>query len=880
MAALTYGRVLFLCMFRDPVFNCPLPFSSGFQQQVSRPTPPDQHEAPVQITGADVGLEEILALDGLGTISVTPRKDRVVTVPPQNAEPASDPSGTIGAKEAPVPSQSDSAHPASRKDPVRPDKTLSPSEQLKAMLAQHDRRAVKEAREVADTAKGRDDGATTDEQPAIQRLAEPKAVHYTPAQPQYEHVKLSAIENNGSTSISSGHSAQGTSSDNTTSAPDVSDQASSNRPLRHLPQNVQNRLNTFVEDQGKPTPPPQIPPLQNNGSGGMPHQTQTASAAAPRPVLPNFSNGNELKDALYASRRAFFAAGLFSMVINLLMLTGPLFMLQVYDRVMASGSIPTLLVLFTMTALLYAVMGLLELARSRIVVRIGVDVDQRIGERVFQAALQHSLASPSSSKHTLRELDHLRSFLAGPGPLTFFDAPWTPIYLIIIFALHWTLGLAATIGGIILVGLALLSEVRSRAPLREASASAGISLNLAETGQRNAETITAMGMLDAYRERWQNANRQSLSWQVLVADRLGSTSALSKSLRLLMQSTMLAIGAALALQNQISAGTIVAASIIFGRALAPVEQAIAQWRPFSRAREAYNLLSELLRKTPPPKQVTALPTPKGYLAVDNLRVAAMETRTLILSNLNFAVEPGQMLAVVGPSASGKSTLAKTLVGLWPPLGGTVRIDGARLDQWNQQDLGKHIGYLPQSVELFSGTVKDNISRFDDTATDESVIYAARMAHAHEVIVALPQGYDTPLGIGGAYLSGGQRQRIGLARALYGDPALIVLDEPNANLDRHGDEALDGAIEGMRKRGQTIVLVSHRVGALSRADLLLYLDRGIQRAFGPRDDVLKLLQGGAAASSNTGNKPAAATSRKTKHTNSRSTRPGSPAEQAR
>jgi PrtD family type I secretion system ABC transporter len=608
---------------------------------------------------------------------------------------------------------------------------------------------------------------------------------------------------------------------------------------------------------------PQSPP-----AAGRP--AAAADAARHPPVLPApsaspptagarpHSGGGELAEALRASRRAFLATGGFSFVINVLMLTGPLFMLQVYDRVLTSGSISTLVALSAMTAALYGIIGYLELVRSRIVVRIGAEVDGRIGDRVFEASLRRSVVGQGTSLPALRELDTLRQFLASQGPLTFFDAPWTPIYLAVIFMLHWTLGIAATIGAALLFAIAVLSEARSRTPLAAAGKAAFKSLELAETGQRNAEAITAMGMLGAYRERWQQANRESLAWQIFAADRLGGMSALSKSLRLLLQSLMLAIGAALAINGHISAGAIVAGTIIFGRALAPVEQAIGQWRQFLKARESYEKLDELLRKEPPQPARTSLPAPKGILTVTGLRVASPETRQVILSGLAFEVKPGQMLAVIGPSASGKSTLARTLVGLWPAASGQVKLDGARIDQWSQEALGRHIGYLPQNVELFAGTVADNIARFQSDASDADIVAAATQAHAHEMILALPEGYQTQLGAFGTYLSAGQRQRIGLARALYGNPALVVLDEPNSNLDRSGDEALASAVGGMRRRGQTVVLVSHRVQAIGMADLLLYLDRGTQRAFGPRDEVMKLFQGASNAQTvERGRQPAAA-----------------------
>ena len=508
---------------------------------------------------------------------------------------------------------------------------------------------------------------------------------------------------------------------------------------------------------------------------------------------------------------------------------------------MPSGSMPTLMALTVLTAAIYGIIGLLELVRSRIIVRIGVELDQRMSERVLAATLRRSLSQPGATGHALRELDQLRQFIAGPGPLTFFDAPWTPLYLLVIFLTHWTLGVTASLGALLLLLIAWASEVQGRRPLAEAGKASSKSLELAESGQRNAEALTAMGMLGAFREHWQAANREALAWQVLAADRLSGLSSLSKSLRLLLQSLMLAIGAALAVNGMISAGSIIAATIIFGRALAPVEQAVTHWRGFFKAREAFAKIEALLQAQPEPEHKTGLPTPIGHIEARNLSVAAPDSRTMILTDISFVLEPGQVIAVIGPSASGKSTLVRSLVGVWQPAGGEILLDGTRLDLWNADELGRHVGYLPQSVELFAGTVRNNIARFDADASDADVVEAARAAHAHDMITALPKGYDTELGAYGAYLSAGQRQRIGLARALFRDPSFVVLDEPNANLDRSGDEALAAAIDGLRARRRTVVLVSHRVQAISKADMLLYLERGQQRAFGPREDVLRFLQ---------------------------------------
>lgn len=594
--------------------------------------------------------------------------------------------------------------------------------------------------------------------------------------------------------------------------------------LRHMPEGLVERMQS----------------LRTAGNRGRDREGDPGVALPP---IDRLLGRTELRHALEGSWRAVKAVGWFSCAINVLMLTGPLFMLQVYDRVLTSGSVPTLLVLSALTAALYGVIGLLELVRSRVIVRLGVEIDQRVGDRIFEASLRRSLNGQGTSVGALRELDSLRNFVSGPAPMTAFDAVWTPIYLIVIFLTHWSLGVAALVGMIVLVLCAWISEQRSRGPLGETTKASLRSIDMAEVGQRNAAVIVAMGMLGAYRRRWQKLNQEALGWQVYASDQLGGIGAFSKALRLLLQSFMLAIGAALAIKGDISAGAIVAGTIIFGRALAPVEQAIAHWRSAVKAYDAYKHLDALLASCPPTAARTDLPAPKGNVEVAGLRVAAPESKQLILSNINFTVEPGQMLAVIGPSASGKSSLVRTLVGLWRPFSGHVKLDGASLDQWDPEALGRHIGYLPQDVELFSGTVRDNIARFDANADDAKVLAAARAAHAHDLITALPRGYDTELGAFGTHVSAGQRQRIALARALYGDPALIVLDEPNANLDRAGDEALAAAVEGMRKRGQAVILVSHRVQAIGMADTILYLERGVQRAFGPREAVLQFINGG-------------------------------------
>jgi PrtD family type I secretion system ABC transporter len=589
--------------------------------------------------------------------------------------------------------------------------------------------------------------------------------------------------------------------------------------LRHLSDVARDKLTRFLEG-GKPA-------LEST------HEATTHSTAIGQ-------EETEVSAAIRASRDALIATAAFSLAINILMLTGPIFMLQVYDRVLTSGSMPTLVVLSLLVIVLYSVVAALEFVRSRVVVRIGCDIDQRLANRVFEASIRQSLRDGGQNS-ALRDLDSVRQFLSGPGPITFFDAPWTPIYLLVIFLIHWTLGVAALIGAGILVGLAWLSEATGRGPLTEAGRSAARSMDLAEDAHRNGEALSAMGMMGDYARRWHATQREALDWQRLAADRLGTTSALSKALRLLMQSLMLAVGAALAVAGLISAGSIVAATIIFGRAMAPVEQAIAHWRGFVRAREAHANLASLLQAQPPAAQGTRLPAPVGHLEANGLSVSPPGAARPVLQGIQFRVGPGEMLAVIGPSASGKSSLVRTLVGVWPLEAGVVKLDGAPLDQWDPESLGRNIGFLPQNVEIFSGTVRENIARFRSDAGDEEVVEAAKQACCHGMILKLPHGYDTPIGTGGMHLSAGQRQRIGLARALFRRPALVVLDEPNANLDREGDEALTAAISGMRERSQAIVIVSHRVQAIHLADHLLYLDQGKQIAFGPKQQVMQLFQ---------------------------------------
>lgn len=544
--------------------------------------------------------------------------------------------------------------------------------------------------------------------------------------------------------------------------------------------------------------------------------------------------------ALQVSQRAFAATAVFSLILNVLMLSGPLYMLQIYDRVLTSRSMPTLLALSFLVVVLYSLSGFLELVRSRILARISLAFDEAISGRVFDASTRLGLIKGRPAASPLRDFDSMRQFLASPGPGTLFDLPWAPIYLTILFMFHWVLGAVALAGAIALFCIALGTEWATQAGVAQSTIAARRSSELAEAGQKNAEVLAAMGMLASYRDRWLDANRQSLLINNGSSDLISGLTATSKTLRMLLQSVILAIGAALAIYGDISMGAIIAGSILMGRALAPVEQAIGQWRGFVRARQAYHSLSELLHALPPQADRIELPMPRGQIDVRGVRLAPPGTQRIAVNNVSFSVGPGQVLAIAGPSASGKSTLTRALVGVWPIGGGEIRLDGARLDQFDQQKLGRHIGYVPQDVELFAGSVRDNISRFLPDADDTDVIAAAKLARAHGLILDLPQGYDTELGSFGSHLSAGQKQRIALARALFGHPVLLVFDEPNSNLDSDGDAALIEAIGELKQQNRTVIIVTHRASAIARADLLMVMEAGQVRAFGPRDEVLRKL----------------------------------------
>ena len=552
------------------------------------------------------------------------------------------------------------------------------------------------------------------------------------------------------------------------------------------------------------------------------------------------STSKILDDIVDRCRAGLVTAGAFSLVINLLMLTTSVYMLQVYDRVLTGHSIPTLIYLSAIALAALAVMALLELMRSRILVRIGIWLDQRLSAAVFSRGIGNTLRGIPYRSEALRDLGAVRSFLGGAGIMALFDAPWMPIYLAFVFLLHPLLGLVALAGAVVLLALALINSGLTVGPLKRANAASARGLQAADFAFRNAEVIDGMGMGRTLAQRWSRVNAEVLWLQAIASDRAGVISSLTKFVRLGLQIGILGVGAWLALQQEISAGAMVAASIIMGRALAPVEQAIATWKQTAGAREAWHRLNQLFAAPLLRPSRMQLPRPTGRLAVEGVRYAPPGATAHVLKGLSFAVEPGTGLALIGPSAAGKSTLARLLVGLAEPQGGTVRLDSADVFAWNRDDFGRHVGYLPQDVELFPGTIGENISRMEEESDPEEIIAAAQMAGVHEMILRLANGYETQIGEGGAMLSGGQRQRIGLARALYRRPVLVVLDEPNASLDAAGEQALNAAISAMKEAGSTVVVIAHRPSLMAHIDVVAVMNDGQLTMFGPRDAVLAQL----------------------------------------
>lgn len=547
-----------------------------------------------------------------------------------------------------------------------------------------------------------------------------------------------------------------------------------------------------------------------------------------------------LPEALKAARRLLFHAGVLSFFVNILMLTGPLYMLQIYDRVLSSRSYETLTVITILTLGLFAAMAVLDFTRGALLSRAGDAFEAKIKGATFDRTLDASLAGVTTPEQPLRDLRQIRQFVGSPALTAVFDAPWTPLFLAIVFMMHWLLGLVAVGGLIVLLTLAVINERTSRNANIAAQGLASQADKMAVATLRNAAAAEAMGMRAILKKRWLSVSENANDYGVHATDRIGGLTAVSKAARLFLQSAILGTGAVLVIQGVVTPGVMIAASIITGRALAPIEIVTSQWRNFALTGAAYKRIASFVAGASETQERTALPAPKGAITVDRLYCQPGGAKKPVLKGVGFALDAGEALGVIGPSAAGKSTLARAIVGVERTVSGEVRLDDANITHWDPAALGQHIGFLPQEVELFAGTAAENISRFVEDPSAEDIIAAAEAAGAHEMVLSFPEGYDTEIGERGQYLSAGQRQRLGLARALYGGPALVVLDEPNANLDAEGDAALAKAVQGLKARGATTIIVAHRPSAIAYVDKLLWLSDGEVRAFGPRDEILKQL----------------------------------------
>ena len=546
----------------------------------------------------------------------------------------------------------------------------------------------------------------------------------------------------------------------------------------------------------------------------------------------------ELRGIRQRSRPLYWTVALFSLFANLLMLTGPMYMLQVYDRVLASSSTETLVALSLLMVFLYIMMGVLDFSRARIMSRVALRFAQDLQGRVFDAVMRKAAVLPDKGTDSgLRDLENIQRLIGAPVLIALMDLPWTPIFIGTIFVFHPLLGALAFGGAMALVLMTLCNQLLSR-PAQDA---AGTFHHMAETAadqyRGQAETIRAMGMAPAAFFRWKNVQDQAEASDISATDITGAFSSLTKALRLLLQSAMLGVGAWLVIAGKMTPGGMIAGSILLGRALSPVEAVLNQWPVMQHGLQSWSNLAALLGEVPPEDPPLSLPKPEARMAINSVTVVPPGERKATLKSLSFRIEPGQAVGIIGPSGSGKSTLARVLVGAWPAAGGDIRLDGASLDQYAPQVLGQHIGYLPQQVTLYDGTVAANIARLAHAPDDIKVVEAAKMAGAHEMILMLPKGYDTQISAGRSRLSGGQLQRIGLARALYDDPVVVVLDEPNAHLDNAGSVALNNAIRQLKLQGRSVLIMAHRPAAIQECDMILMLDGGMRMAFGPKDEVL-------------------------------------------
>lgn len=548
------------------------------------------------------------------------------------------------------------------------------------------------------------------------------------------------------------------------------------------------------------------------------------------------------RDELVAARRQgrlyYWFVGIFSFLVNALMLTGPLYMLQIYDRVLGSRSEATLLALSVLVLFLYAMMGILDYARGRIMARVAARFQSALDLRVFDAVMRRAAVKPDELSITgLKDLESVQRLMSSPVLMAFFDIPWTPLFIAAIFVFHPALGLLAVGGGLVLVGVTVLNQILSRDPTLKSNQAMMRAEQGSEQIRAEAEMVQSLGMRAAAFARWNKARSAALSGQIGTTDIVGTFTVTTKTFRLFLQSAMLGLGAYLVLHGELTPGAMIAGSILMGRALAPVELTIGQWPMVTRARKGWDNLVQLLTELPPEEARLPLPKPSATLEATQLTVVPPGDHQAALRLVSFTLEPGHALGVIGSSGAGKSTLARAITGVWRPAGGKIRLDGASLEQYGQ-DLGQHVGYLPQRVTLFDGTIAENIARLSENPDPEAIVAAARKADAHEMILKLPDGYDTRVAASGGRLSGGQMQRIGLARAMYGDPVLLVLDEPNSNLDNEGSEAVNRAIRTMKGEGTSVIIMAHRPSAIRECDMLLMLENGARAAFGPKDEVLR------------------------------------------
>jgi len=544
-------------------------------------------------------------------------------------------------------------------------------------------------------------------------------------------------------------------------------------------------------------------------------------------------------EAMRSLRGGFFAIALFSLALNLMMLAGPLYMLQVYDRVLTSQSMETLIALSLLLGGVFVISGCLDFIRMRILNRLGAKFELKAGSSILEAVMRRKVkGNAKAGDNTVADINAFRDFLSGSSLIAFFDAPWVPIYIAILFILHPYLGLLGLAGAFILLILALMNSSASTKPMQKAAVSRYRSDGLFETCERNAELIHSMGMSPELTKRWSFLQFDNSHLKTIVTDRISTFSTISKTFRMALQSAILGLGAALAISGESSAGVMIAATIILGRALAPIDQAIGNWRTFIAAMGSYHKLKQLIVEYPVEKDRLSLPDAQTSLGVSIKQAGPPLSENATISSISFKLEPGDVVAVIGPSGSGKSTLARMLTGVWHPQRGEVTLDGTPTSKWDHNQLGEQIGYLPQDVELFDGTIKENISRFSMEVDDQKIFEAATEANVHEMILGLPDGYETQIGKDGLFLSGGQRQRIGLARALYGQPFVIVLDEPNSNLDATGDSALRRAVMSAQSRGAIVIVMTHRPSTLQAVNKVLVLERGTQTAFGPKEEIFR------------------------------------------